>query len=242
MKRLALAPHSLRGRLTLWHCVILGLGLVAFTVAGYGLVARSLIGEIDRSLVERAQPIHGMLLGETRPAVEPRIIVPPPTSFASAGIFVQVTTPEGNVLNVAADPGIVGLPLARLPVTAMLHTAVSVDQPQFRTVRLGGEQVRLYSMPLIVDGQTVGIVHVGRALEAVERSLSRLRIFAGGGLLEPIRITQQRDKRSRHRQNAARPGSSPASCPSAPGCAETDSSNYGCVPPPTGAPVSLLPP
>ena len=183
MKHFVLAPHSLRGRLTLWHCVILGLGLVAFTVAGYGLVARSLIGEIDRSLVERAQPIHGMLLGETRPAVEPRIIVPPPTSFASAGIFVQVTTPEGNVLNVAADPGIVGLPLARLPIPAMLHTAVSVDQPQFRTVRLGGEQVRLYSLPLMVDGQTVAIVHVGRDLEAVERSLSRLRIFAGGGLL-----------------------------------------------------------
>ncbi len=183
MKRFTLAPHSLRGRLTLWHCVILGLGVVAFTVAGYGLVARSLVGEIDRSLLERAQPIHGVLLGETRPAMVPRIILPPPPSFASAGTFVQVTTPDGDVLNVAADPGIAGLPLASQPVTTMLHTAVLVEQPQFRTVRLGGEQVRLYSLPLIVDGQAVAIIHVGRDLEAVERSLSRLRIFAGSGLL-----------------------------------------------------------
>ncbi len=183
MKGFILAPHSLRGRLTLWHCVILGLGVVAFTVAVYGLLARSLVGEIDRSLLERAQPIHGMLLGQTLPAVEPRIIVPPPPTLASAGIFVQVTTPEGDVLNVAADPGIAGLPLASQPVTAMLPGAVAVEQPQFRTVRLGGAQVRLYSLPLMVDGQPVAIVHVGRDLGAVERSLSRLRIFAGSGLL-----------------------------------------------------------
>ena len=53
--------------------------------------------------------------------------------------------------------------------------------------------------------------------------------------LEPIRITRQHERRSGHRQNAARPDSFPAFCPSAPGCAESDASSGGCVRRPSGA-------
>lgn len=178
MRRRFRTPHSLRGRLTLWHGLILGLTLITFTVAVYSLLARSLVAEIDRALVDRARPIHDMMQRDPRSVRRAGMRLPPPPNFASAEVFVQITTPTGEVLNAStyADVESLDLPPAD-------QSNVTSGAPQFRTVQLGTEQVRLYSLPVIVQGQPTAIIHVGRDLASIERSLARMRLFAGSGLL-----------------------------------------------------------
>ncbi|MBX6763947.1 MAG: HAMP domain-containing protein [Rubrobacteraceae bacterium] len=174
-------PGSLRARLTLWHALILGVVLVAFAAAVYAILANSLYGQVRQSLVERARQVNDAVrpritYSHFSPGVE--IFIPPPNTFASSDTFVQVSTPDGRVLGTSENLG--GRTLPEDPVTS--HSG----RPDFRVVRVGGEEVEVYSSPLVVDGRTVGVVQVGRSLAPVRQTLSQLRLLAGVGLLAAL--------------------------------------------------------
>jgi hypothetical protein len=76
------------------------------------------------------------------------------------------------------------------------------------------------------------------AIDKLERH--RGCIIADSVGLEPIRITRRRGRRSGHRRNGGTPGSSPPSCPSEAGPAESDSSNCASALPPSDGPGPRL--
>jgi signal transduction histidine kinase len=170
--------------LTLGLGLVVALALIAFTLAVYGLLARSLAGEIDQSLADRAQEISHAMQRQSRSPSRRRVTVPRPVRFASAGAFVQVSSLDGQVLG---DSGNLGD--ARLPIDADATRAVRAGRAYYEVVRLQGEPVRLYSAPVIVQNAPTEMVQVARSLEPVERSLARLRWLAGAGLLITLALS-----------------------------------------------------
>ena len=178
------APQSLRGRLTLWHGLVLGLTLIAFTLAVYTLLARSLAAEIDQSLSDRAQEINRAMQRVPSVPHRPRVVVPRPSRFASAGTFVQVSNLDGSILGMSENLG-----NTKLPLDAAAVAAIRARRDYYEVAWIQGERVRLYSTPLIVNGAPGGIIQVARSLDPVERSLARLRWFAGSGLLVALALS-----------------------------------------------------
>lgn len=179
-----LNPHSLRLRLWLWNALMLGLLLAAFTVAVYGLLARSLSAEIDRSLADRAQQVNNSLQRGGRPGLSGRVVVPPPDTFATADTFVQVADLAGTVLGASENLGSTNLPLSTTDLNR-LHNG----QATYRSVRVHGEQLRLFTAPLVLSGEPVGVIQVARSFQVRDQALARLRRFAGYGVAAALLLS-----------------------------------------------------
>ncbi len=174
-------PRGLRARLVLWVGLIIVAVLLAFSGAVYATLDRSLSGQIDGSLVERADQVNVAVkreLSRPHPHRRRHVNIPPPDTFASADTFVQVASLDGEVLRNPFDSSDTVLPRSESALAA-----VRSGRDAYETVRVNGERVRLYSSPLVVDGQVAGVVQVGRSLGFADRALSQLRLLAGLGLL-----------------------------------------------------------
>jgi signal transduction histidine kinase len=182
VSRLALrAPRSLRARLVLWVGLIMAIVLVGFSSAVYAILHRSLSDQIAASLAERAQQVsrtvgqggfHPRLHGREPPDI------PPPETFSSADTFVQVSSLDGQILRPPFESSETTLPL---PESTLAR--VRDGQSVYETVRIDGERVGVYSTPMSVRGQIIGVVQVGRSVGFADRALSQLRLLAGLGLL-----------------------------------------------------------
>ena len=193
--RLLHAWRTLRGRLTVWHSLILCLVLIAFSLSVYGLLARSLEREVDRSLAERAQQVNDTILPPlpqpseestlVAPPEEPTLVapphdvlIPPPVTFSSADTFVQVVDSEGRIFGSSDN-----LDDTVLPITADDLATMSTGQDRYAEAKVEGEEVRVYSAPLLAGGEAIGVVQVARSLEPYKQGLAQLRLLAGVGLL-----------------------------------------------------------
>ena len=181
-----IAPGSLRTRLALWIGVVLGLVLISFTVGVYSLLARGLLNEVDRSLLERAQQVNNAvrLNPGFPPGRRPGIEVPRPDSFTSADTFVQVVTLDGEILGSSQNLGDLSLPVS----AEDLRSAQSGSR-QYELAELSGERVRILSAPLMLRGRPVGVIQVARSLERVDQVLGQLRLIAGAGLVIAIGLS-----------------------------------------------------
>ncbi|MCX6022588.1 MAG: ATP-binding protein [Chloroflexi bacterium] len=182
-------PHSLRARLTLWHVLVLGIVLVSFTLAVYGLLIRNLSDELDRSLVDRARQVNSALPPPQpqrpgRPFPPQGVIIPRPDRFASADTFVQVAALDGEVVATSENLGAVNLPVSDDDRAAARERA-----GRFAFADLQAGRVRVYSAPLIVQGQPVGIIQVARSLDFLDHALDQLRLLAGLGVAVALVIS-----------------------------------------------------
>ncbi len=181
------APHSLRARLVLWVGLIVLVVLIAFTAVSYAILDRSLSGQIDRSLSERATQVIGSVEQDHRPHTRPRqrgeIHIPPPSTFASADTFVQVATLEGELVRAPFESS-----STRLPLGKSTMAAVGSGESRYQTVKMDNGSVRVYSTPLVVDEEIVGILQIGRSTDFVERALGQLRTLAALGLLVALAL------------------------------------------------------
>jgi len=165
----SLLPRSLRARLTAWHLSVLGATMVLFSCVLYSLLARDLYSQVDQSLVERATQVRRVLDHGDRfqGGTEDAIDIPPPDTFAFADTLVQITDSGGKVLG-SSD----ALHGRALPTTTTEHG------PRFSTVAVGGERLRVYSTPIVLDGGVSLVVQVGRSLSEVEATLRAVRLLA----------------------------------------------------------------
>ncbi len=181
------APHSLRTRLVLWVGLIVLVVLIAFTAVSYAILDRSLSGQIDRSLSERATQVIGSVEQDHRPHTRPRqrgeIHIPPPSTFASADTFVQVATLEGELVRAPFESS-----STRLPLGKSTRAAVGSGESTYQTVKTDNGSVRVYSTPLVVSEEVVGVLQVGRSIDFVELTLGQLRTLAALGLLVALAL------------------------------------------------------
>ncbi|TAK35779.1 MAG: HAMP domain-containing protein [Chloroflexota bacterium] len=168
---------SLRLRLTVFYTVILCLALIVFGVFLSLTLARTLYGEVDRSIAGRARQVNNTVWLSNWPFAG-SIEVPRPDAFAEAGTFVQVSDLDGKVLAVSDNLG-----AQRLPIDGVNSARSSADTPSYRTVEVNGDKLRVYSLPLTVDGRTMGLVQVARTLTPIEDTLARLHILLTLGVV-----------------------------------------------------------
>jgi two-component system sensor histidine kinase MprB len=160
---------ALRTRLTLLAAAVVGITVVLASVVCYVVMRGQLREQVDEALgrqgglVINAAPAP--FSSAVRDRLEIRVPAPPPRAGGSAP-YVQVLDAKGKVSR-RAD---LGLPV--LPVTARDRRVAAGKAGAYRSDReVGGDHVRVSTVPL-PEG---GAFQLGRSLEDVDSTLSRLR-------------------------------------------------------------------
>ena len=161
----------IRARLALWYSLLLAviLGLVSFLV--YSLLAVNLQSEIENSLTARAQQViqHSMITTINGQWV---VRLPPPDDLSGSDILIQVTGNDGRVVQVSDN-----LRGYRLPESSVAQAVVAGGPAQFETLQLGGQSLRLLDQPLVLHGQSVGLIQVGRSITQINMTEAGLRVL-----------------------------------------------------------------
>lgn len=172
----------LRFRLALWNAAVIAGAICLLGALTYVVEARSLSQELDESI--RTQVRNLQTVYEVRATLSPRArerIIPQPSVFSAPAYHVQVLDPEGSILERSA-----GLGGRQLPVSPGSLKRAEEGDGLFETVRLDGQDVRLFTMPLVADEDFVGYVQVARSQEALQDALEFLRntlLGAGAALV-----------------------------------------------------------
>ncbi|MBI3744590.1 MAG: hypothetical protein HY261_09970 [Chloroflexi bacterium] len=192
----------IRRRLLAWNTFVLVILLVALGVVIYFITARTLNNEVNRSLRQNANDTMRTLASTPGfPFVIPR------NGYAGDVFFLSID-PSGQVAN---DPQ--GLSVTQSPDPNGVQRALAGRQV-IDTVKINGQNVRVLSAPVATrSGVLLGVLQVGRSVEAEEHTLHRLVLIlaaseagalivalAGGWFLAdralvPIRRTFERQRR-----------------------------------------------
>lgn len=172
---------ALRWRLTLWHVGMLAIVLIGFALVSYRFLADGLAAEIDRALQERAQ--HVLDAVQMVPNRNVQDVVAPTDEFNSPGIYVQVLTPDGEIVAHSYNLG-----QQQLPIPDLLLEQAAAGESFYVSETVRGQQVRLYYQPVFREERIAGIVQVGRSLQGVETTLGRLQTIYTVGIAGALLI------------------------------------------------------
>ncbi|MBI3973820.1 MAG: HAMP domain-containing protein, partial [Chloroflexi bacterium] len=167
----------LRLRLTLLSTALVGVTLLVFGLFVYFMLARTLTAEVDGALIDRARVIRSSV---NVSAPSPGVIsveLPGVDAVAVGGALVQVVNREGTVRARSETLGHLVL-----PVSSEARAAALKRRGYFELVQLDGADFRLYSSPLILAGEPIGVLQVARPIGPTEQTLALLRLvlLAGG--------------------------------------------------------------
>ncbi len=170
---------SIRVRLTLWYVGLLAIVLLLFGLLLYWVLYRSLMAEVDRTLMARAQQVARFIqVDRVSSLFSGRVrLVPRVDPLSSPGVFLQVLDTNGNVLDRSSNLG-----QDFLPRDPRIITANQRLQSMLYTVDTGGSRLRVLSAPLVVGSSVVGIVQVGASLRDIDATLQRLAYLLAGGI------------------------------------------------------------
>lgn len=165
---------SVRVRLTLWYGTALGLILIVFAFVLYGVMARGLKDQVDRSLEEAAavavRALEQRGVGPFLPFDDLAAEFP---ELAVLDKFFQIFSPAGKITIQSPNVGRRDIPLSRTALEAALNGQATLESARFR----GESPIRLLSVPIRRGGTLVNIVQVGTSLQAVKESLHRLLVI-----------------------------------------------------------------
>ncbi len=168
---------SVRMRLMLWN-----VGVLAFVLIALGIVVRfttqaAISASVDRELEQRTGPFveHWRRFDRDRRFVprwyrpgQPRRAVPPPNA---ANAFVRFWP---RTLGTKGQPY---LPWANdLPWDASAVARTAQGQAVSTSIRIGGEHVRVHSIPLYKDGEIAGAMQIASSLADMDQALSSLTL------------------------------------------------------------------
>jgi heavy metal sensor kinase len=161
---------SLRLRLTLWYTGFLAALLILVGAMVFSRVQTSVLSGIDRELQQKGDQIVRLVSLSTGSEVIIKPIGKIVTSFYEQGLFIQVRDDSRRV--VLRSPN-------------LSQTTIELPEPFYQQAMHGGagfynvsfnhpNDVRVYFAPIQVDGETVGIVQVGRVLTPTAEVLVQL--------------------------------------------------------------------
>jgi len=161
---------SIRLRLTVWYAAVLAVSLILFSVLLYNALDRVGDADANNSLAEKAEDVARALRVRGELSFLPRrATLPRSSSLASPTVYVQLLDPTGRIVERSDNLG-----EDSLPVPADSLEAGRAVEPHYDTVFVSGEEVRLYTVPVEVNGSLVGFIQVGRSLNFYNRTLSWL--------------------------------------------------------------------
>jgi len=171
---------SVRLKLTIWYSAVLALTLLVFALTLNFVLTRNLRAGVDSDLVAKAgEVIRSIKVVPGFPEPVERVILPNVDAFAAPNTYLQAETLSGQVVARSANLG-----SQLLPMTKKALAAAAAGKSVLESVGPPGQRLRIYSQPLIWEGQTIGVLEVGRSLIPVNDALDRLRVFLFlGGIL-----------------------------------------------------------
>lgn len=170
---------SIRVRLTIWYVGLLAIVLILFGLLLYWVLYRSLMTEVDRTLIVRANQVGSFIQVDRLSLLfSGRVrLVPQVDPLASPGVFLQVLDTNGNVLEKSSNLGDDFLPRDPRVITANQRL-----QSMLYMAEASGSRLRVLSAPLVVGSSVVGIVQVGASLRDIDTTLQRLAYLIIGGI------------------------------------------------------------
>lgn len=169
---------SIRLRLTLWYVGLLGAVLILFGLVLYSVLARSMMNEVDRTIQTRAQQVASSI--EVDPvllSLRGVAILPPVDPFSSPGVFVQVSDREGKIVDRSEN-----LVNRFLPLEASRRERILRGQAEVYILQAGESRLRVFTAPLPVGPQIVGVIQVAASLYEMDATLQRLAYVLAGGI------------------------------------------------------------
>jgi len=221
--------NSFRVRLSLWNSAVLALILGAFGLALYTSIRNQTLMALDSELMTRAHRVAAgplrippdLLQRHLPPFPEPAVVVLGMGDTVGMRPELEherlASLLDGDARRLAAvrrvrlldrNGNSIG-PFNDGPWDEGAFREALAGQANFRTIRVGKEHLRVYSIPRRRDAEIVGVAQVAAELGAVERNLNRqlstlllmlpcsLLVAAFGGLflaeraLRPIRAVTQ---------------------------------------------------
>ncbi len=177
---------SIRLRLTLWYVLLLAALLITFSGALYAMLSFSLLNEVDRRVQIRASEVSTSLATALEVQTEPRVFLlrggrltlPAADTFATPGVFVQVSTLEGVALSRSENLG-----AQTLVVSTAALALVAQGNSVYANVTKDRVPLRVLIVPLTVRGQVVAAVIVAESLQGVSETLQRLGVLLILGII-----------------------------------------------------------
>lgn len=165
---------SLRVRLTLWYGTALAVILLVFATALYGVMARALKDQVDRSL-EEAASVAIRSLEERRfgPFLLFEDLSGDFPELAVLDKFFQIFGPSGNITIQSPNIKSRDIPLSPTALQAAFAGNTTFESAQFQ----GEPPLRLISVPIRHGGGLINIVRVGISLQPVADTLHRLLVI-----------------------------------------------------------------
>jgi two-component system, OmpR family, sensor kinase len=175
-----------RFRLAIWNAVVLAGAIFLLSALTYALEERSLAEEIDVSLENQANNLAGVY--QVRAALPPRArerIIPQPSVFSGPSFHIQIIDPYGDVVERSAALG-----ARRLPISQAALDRAGNGEKVFETIRLEGQDVRVFTRAVITNDEFLGFMQVARSLESQQDALGFLRrtLFIAGACLLVLAI------------------------------------------------------
>ena len=185
---------SIRFRLTLLYSTILALTLIIFGVALYSIQAKDTLNSLEHDLLMSSEKFSDTTFKtdnlhppqdapDHQDSGQPR----PFDEFSSDQAFltlkereiVRILDPEGSLV---ASPS--GRVEDALPLSDEGLAALQGQQDWWENANVAGEDMLIYSRPVIQDGETIYIVQVARSLTERNRTLKSLATtLVGAGVI-----------------------------------------------------------
>ena len=169
---------SIRTRLTLWYTAVLTIFIVVLGAIVYAVLAFNLVAGLDRTLRNTANQV--ISTARVRPFFDVQVITIPELDVFGSNVYIEVLNNDGQVARRSTNLQ----RFARALDDVGLRWVENSRQPVTRNVRTGGAFLRVLTVPLIVEDQSVGYLQVGVLREPVDNALGLLLIvLIGGGIV-----------------------------------------------------------
>lgn len=173
---------TLRFRLIAYYSGLLISILVLFGIAVYGMLQWTMRDQVDKTLHDVLNEVLRETGGKMEITAEgqPRLTayVPSLDTFRTPGVYVQIweVYREEHLFSASENLGAYSLPLDK--------SAIGTAHEVRSEVSINGTHLRVFTKPIIVEGQLVGNVQAAASMTTIEAASDRLlKIMLGGGLI-----------------------------------------------------------
>ncbi|MCF6093072.1 HAMP domain-containing histidine kinase [Microaerobacter geothermalis] len=164
---------SIRFRLTLWYTSVLAITFILIGTSLYFFLVHNLTKDLDRRLVAKAQEVYQSIeVVVDFPFPLKQLVLPELNVFVSPDIYLQAVNHKGEVVARSRNLG-----SQTLPLSANTLKNTGKGEGYIETVQVSSYRFRIYSLPLIVNNNVIGILQVGGSMAALERSFEQIKLL-----------------------------------------------------------------
>lgn len=164
---------TIRWKITLWYSGIITLILFILGFFLYFTFTKWEMNGFDQNLKQTSQEvIRSIRIVDSFFFPLQEAVLPDVDIFASPNTFIQVVNREGKLIARSAS-----LSRSVLPIHQSTLQAVVSGKTLYETVNLSGHTLRIYSTPILYQGEIIGLLQVAGSLEPLEETLRNLRLI-----------------------------------------------------------------